>query len=854
MRQQALRAAKTNGSQKVIAVKARQSQSKSSSTDGRRLVHQKIPLSTPLPFPTNRRHLFNWSRWDGRLWETTALWAYHKSRFVHVAKHTQESLRLAQTLWFKQLVPRDGFWYKHYRGAHIANHSIQSFHLLRFETSAIMFILKTSPAQVDKRILHTLGALDTVSYEFALYVEQLQKLRNIRAQRTHNPLYFIAAVDRLRRTAVGRHNFTKDRIFEKNIRTNRKLAHGRDWKDISSRFQYTQPKAKANHWQESFVIACNACPPRWTIEPVLHMVAISIGRLNYCSSTIEDFSNASRRTLSNSTFNQIRELLRMLSVCSWDLGLLSEETAALRYYRLHHFPDSFRNDEPQLWKQYWQRSAAVVNVQDIEDKGGEGRSTDVRRGNTTAICRPVSLTRALDQGSRAGFTRPSYDVSMPSDKESGFCRESRTRTLEASLGSRNRNSMGPKLSVSPRTTEFRKSNAKGLFSWTNWNGQVWDITTTKPYRLDAIAQDTFDARVKLIGFEQRARKSVPYQVDIMRISLTRSRWKANRALLPFLRLLMEISTVCFLLRTAPAGIKDHVLHHVNIIEPHAYALRLELEDLRKLQIALFHLPHDPLLFLKHVMEIKTRNALRKLKRGILVAAKVHRSNLKSILGPSINWSKIRIRDEEARRQKRKLPQIARAQSWAWQSEQPFAIVEPFQSTVVSIMTRLQVAVRIFTTLKDLFIRAYSYSIWLQLQQTLDEMYHSSRQILFLTNDLGVLRYYKLQHYPESVLENVIRLDQALAAAIDLTRPFSKRKVPESDQSSVSGRSRTVSGRSFRSRRTSRDLRGSKMVAKPQKVPAKEESESRTGYLFTTGLGGKSYQRGRTRLAKVSQVG
>jgi hypothetical protein len=95
------------------------------------------------------------------------------------------------------------------------------------ETTAIKFILKTSPMKIQKRMYHTIAALDSGSFQIWLHVNLLHTLRTIWAHRTNNPLHFKAAVGRERRTAVARHMLEKHQTFEKSVRTDRNVRSGK---------------------------------------------------------------------------------------------------------------------------------------------------------------------------------------------------------------------------------------------------------------------------------------------------------------------------------------------------------------------------------------------------------------------------------------------------------------------------------------------------------------------------------------------------------------------------------------------------------------------------------------------------
>jgi hypothetical protein len=841
MRQKALRASRTCGSHKGHLEAVRHSQCsrppqkpRASGTDGHHLIHLKIPLPRPLPFTTNRRALFSWSRWDGRLWETTALWAYHKSQFVHVAKRTQDSLRSAQTQLLERPVSGTHFWHTHYTNVHIANQSMHDFYLLIHETTAIKFILKTSPMKIQKRMYHTIAALDSGSFQIWLHVNLLHTLRTIWAHRTNNPLHFKAAVGRERRTAVARHMLEKHQTFEKSVRTDRKHTFGQDWL-LHSKVRYPLPKDHFEPDKASFVVTCDACPQRWTTEPLLHIIDLICGKLNSCLKSIEDFLNANRQTLSMSVSNQDRILLRTMSVCSWDLSLLAQEFVALRYYRLHHFPSSFQNKEIQIWKQFWLRTFALADVEATEGKDYKAQSPVVKIGKTHRTWLPETYkARLIREESRAIPSKGIEDKTMLRHKEDGLDKDSSLRTLEISRPAR------------------QLTNSQGQISWIRWDRQELYIGSTIAYKESLIVLGANHARAKMKAIQRHAPEHMPYDIDTVRISHHRSLWHVNLRLRPFLELVVSLSAITFLVRTAPAGIRDRLVRHVQVIELLNYDVGLDLEVLRKLQFMLALRPQSPLLFLDYVKTFKTTSASRLLLGQWLTGAKSHRLNAKVVSGPAmvLKSKYLRSKKEDHTRRAQLLLKSRSVESWTWRSERPFAIVAPFRGTVTRMMGGILSTLRqCHRHMKEPYIRN---SRWARPLMTIRRAFACTRQISFLIDDLAVLRYYRMQHYPESVSETALRLDQAFADAKATDEPSSTLKVPKPSQKSVRGKAKHPIRQAFGHQRTSRKSKSSETRSKPQIFLAGNCAKSRTRIAPSHGVDEKNHQFHQHRLLKISQ--
>jgi hypothetical protein len=822
MRMKALRAPKPKGYLEAVRHRPCSRSSKearASGTDGSHPIQRKISLPRPLSFTTNRRALFSWSNWDGQLWQTTALWAYHKSQFVHVAKRTQDLLRSARTQLLERAVPGEHFWHTHYTNMHIANQSMHDFYLLIHETTAIKFILRTSPMKIQKRMYHTIGALDSGSFQIWQHVNHLHKLRTIWAHRTNNPLHFKAAVDRERRTAVARHVLEKHQTFEKNVRRNRKHTFGKNWL-FHSKVRYPLPKDHVEPDNASFVMACKACPQRWTIEPLLHILDLMCGRLNSYSKFIEDFPNAARQTLSSSTVIQGQNLRRAISVYSWDLSRLAQEFTALRYYQMHHFPSSFQDKEVQLWKQFWLRTFAIADVQATEGEGCEAQSPAVKTGKTYRTWLPEPYKAKLTtEESRATPSKRAQDKTLLNYKEIGLDKDSSLRSLEFSRSQ-----------ASVPHAKHQVVNSQGLISWTRWRGKELYAGHTTAYKQNLIVLGATHARVTLRAIQRRAPEHLPYDIDTVRITHYRSLWHVSLRLLPFLELVVRLSVISFLVRTAPAGIRNRLIRHVQIIEVLNFDVGLDLESLRGLQSMLALLPQCPLLFLDHVKQYKTTSEARQALHQYLTEAKLYRSNAKLVSGPApvTNFKKFQSKKEDHARRDRVFSKMRSVESWTWQFERPFTIVAPFRSIADRIMGDMFNTVR--HSYRHMKTPCMRMSRWSRPWITINRAFACTRDLGFLIEDLAVLRYYRMQHYPESVSETVLRLDQAFANAYDPRDLSRKLKVPKPRRKSVRGKAikpiRQASSRN-QSKRISIESSKSGTRSKPRTSVTIKRVESRT---------------------------
>lgn len=317
----------------------------------------RIAVRPPLPYFTNRHGLFTWSHWDGKLWKNAELLYYHRSQLVFKAKRTETSLRLTQIESRSQPAVVNRFWIEHYRAAHAANLSINPFNLLHVGSQATEYLLRTSPPNIYKRFSKSLHALNLNSFELFALIRDLDRIRSVAVLRRQNPIYFKAAVERYQRIAAGHKVATEDRFHDKSARALHKLAFGQGWKSSWPSVRKVHQGQKSSDWHKQLVSVCNACPPRWTIEPMQIVITLTLRQLSESYSDVYNILNVGRpRKLPISAFHKLQMLIDNIRYCSMELYELLDEMAALRYHRLGLFPDSFSLAEVQLGEQLWRRS------------------------------------------------------------------------------------------------------------------------------------------------------------------------------------------------------------------------------------------------------------------------------------------------------------------------------------------------------------------------------------------------------------------------------------------------------------------------------------------------------------------
>jgi hypothetical protein len=770
---------------------------------------QPVPVSPPIPYPSNRRGLFSWVNWDGLLWKATGVRAYHQATLFRHARRTERLLRQYQILSRRQSDFRDKFWYEHYRAVHLAYQGLHSLHQLLVDSAALKFLLKTSPVKIYKHVSQPVMAIDSSCYELNQHLNDLGRIRNIMVHRRHNPLYFKASVEAYERTSARRQHMVCNMIQNKSNRLQEKLSFGPiDWK-LQHKERFTRAD-EPSAWREILMAACDACAPRWTIEPLLQRVYYILGVQTSSRRHVETFMNANRQTLSSEAFWRMQRLLDTMMTCAGELQQLVQEITALRYYRLDRFPSSFSFNEVRLGKQLSQQQGAGAELDAV------GKEEERKDQNTAA-----KLVTRLPVAHRSMESQRALRVNVPSSTSD--------KKLVAWLPTNHSTSgpEGPHVYVQHLCSDVGRvenqrpeldrpwnrdlKNVRGLVSWERWGGHEWNFETTEIYRREVSVGAAASARANLKALAQRAPSSVRHEVDDIRRSHYDSQLNANQSLHPFLRVMINSQIICFLLRTAPASIRDRTITDVGALEVNQYATMLDMQHLRKLRIMLGHLPHSSLLFQKHDMEYRATVEASSLRAQWLVRSKLHRYDVKLTSGPTSERNITRFRNKELVKLRGLVHRLAQAGSKDLTWKYPFTVVESFHETAIFMMKQFCVALRHFQRAKVLTLTILGSARWWRPQVIQMKAYQSAVQTTFLVDDLAVLRYYRVQHYPKNISQKVFLLDQDFARAHSSPYSMLGTRERKTKNKRHSAKSRTSQRRGQAPRATPRSSKGSRSV-------------------------------------------
>jgi hypothetical protein len=329
--------------------------------------YEPLRISQPLPTSTNRRGFINWSRWDGRQWDVTSIWAFHRTSWAFLAQRTHKKLRDAQSRSLHRTPKlREDFWIKYYRASYEAIMSLQSLNAYVVQTMAIGFLLRTAPNKIYRRVVRPERAMQLACYAIVHQMTNLLQLRRIRLLREHNPMYYAMAVQQYQSQSRKRETIYSNRLDDKKHRMHSKYELGPGWSVRHGTIRHVRPDSMHdNLCPEDLSQSYNLSPPRWTISPLVNAIEDLSRDLHLPSKQLAQILSSTIDILPPSTFTAITRSIQASFDIRRELNELRTEMSALRYYRIHRFPDGFSEEEIKLGKRLWQQRNPDSEVKTI---------------------------------------------------------------------------------------------------------------------------------------------------------------------------------------------------------------------------------------------------------------------------------------------------------------------------------------------------------------------------------------------------------------------------------------------------------------------------------------------------------
>ncbi|KAH7071458.1 hypothetical protein BKA63DRAFT_517994 [Paraphoma chrysanthemicola] len=313
-----------------------------------------------------RRGVFSWTSWDAKPWHTASLPLYRRDALSMFTSHAMQKLAQHEKQLDMHSSNRllDNFWILHYRAMLRARRCEEQLTLHLTDTSITVFLLRTAPEMITRRILNSLRALELNSFELDQTVSSWAHVRKVLGHQ-HNRLYLAAVAFRIQLVEAVAAKRMGSRINAKMYRMELKSSLGsqpfgklRNYQSEKTRILFFPRPENEMERSEAFFAAL---PLRWTIEPLVSHMRVSFSGLDRFSTHVgylmARMSERSFRRLCPHIWRVRQQMLisdYAIKRTTKVLLYLTDEFAALRYYRYQMFPDSSSQKEIALGKSLWQ--------------------------------------------------------------------------------------------------------------------------------------------------------------------------------------------------------------------------------------------------------------------------------------------------------------------------------------------------------------------------------------------------------------------------------------------------------------------------------------------------------------------
>lgn len=728
----------------------------------------KLPSSKPQPLRTNRRGLFDWERWDGTVWKASSLRSYHNSHHFYIFLRTQKRLR---AFWTESSsVPAaHNFWREYYAGLQRANQSIYKLKLHVVETDAIVFLLRTAPYKISKPIEDTLGTLTVMSYELAIDILELYAVRRILAYLQTNPSFFIGAVQVFQLSQEWRQRIAERLADGKIQRLERKVSQGRGWRINFLPIRRTwSDKAPQLHLLAE--ASWNASPIEWTIGPFKFVINALLRSVRETLVKVESSLGDNRRIMPLSLYARLQSCVDRTRNTGYEMSELMTELAALRSYRLHHFPSGSIEAEIEAGKLLWQQTQQHFKAPKIEGNAA------LKKSQIASFSDKLSPTRAspVKSTSKRKGGEPSCAPSIAERfaSEQHYAADNSEALVKEMAPSA---SEAEKLSsyLVPWSPEARKvrTTIHGFIRWTDWNRTDWNVELLRPYKQTSCARHCLHHQSQNLRTLDERRNTSNYLLHYHQ-----SIWEINKRLLPFVRLVLDINVTDYLLRSAPAQITSRLGPRVGGLRRLAFSTFGDILVLRSLSVALASLPLNPYYFDHCVRQIRVQ------KNGGVIGdppmndreTQRAKTNIASGLpGLSLVSNHDKIKALTAANQ---AGEAMKQHADAWKIESPQAVVEPLCKAIHHIATMLIKQTRRIRRMDD----AWRSEPYRAIDELCGMIQNCGTDTTLLMTDLCALRYYRAYHFPQSVSTSELERGRALwKEVVTWASEGTEHKLPES---------------------------------------------------------------------------
>lgn len=311
----------------------------------------------------NRRGLFNWDRWDGRVWSPNMLPLYKALAYQRLIARQQRRLRAIRlNLGSKKPQALDTFLLAHHNANLAASLHIDAFYLLKCDIDAVRFVLRTAPTGISNRLKDPLESLDRLSLRIHNNMKDLRIIQGMLAHLPHNPLFFLAQAEMYKQGRVSR-------AFELNLASELKAYRYKCKQLPGQQFDTTEYDSHVNRIQ--FKLG-NVALSRWNnfkpssvtkaIRPFVTAVIITMTRMKKAFMLYEIWSRSTSFRFLGRGRRNAESILESASVGRESILTIVEDLAALQYYRIDKFPESFSKQERERSRVLQDQLSAAMSV------------------------------------------------------------------------------------------------------------------------------------------------------------------------------------------------------------------------------------------------------------------------------------------------------------------------------------------------------------------------------------------------------------------------------------------------------------------------------------------------------------
>jgi hypothetical protein len=326
------------------------------------------PLAIPKSriIRTNSRGFFAWKNWKGEDWHTEALQQYLRDDSIQAAADAQANYNTIK-LRVSRTVPRevDSFLMAHYKSQWMANQRMHAFTRLQCNLAVLEFLLRTAPPKISRAVATPITEMNILNYTTGTELEKLRRLKTTIACLPHNPLFFKSLVIGYKTSSEVSLLYTSTRTDMKSDRSRYKAANG----FIFDQRKYQQSRVnlndklrdiarlRSNSWSWKDEYPFNVVEP---FADTITLTAVRQLRLLAALRQLRYFCKTIIPSMSWVWLNAVK-VLNGAEQIAIQLRHLGRDLTAIRYYKMHRFPNSISKKILELDRAGYQQISSTLH-------------------------------------------------------------------------------------------------------------------------------------------------------------------------------------------------------------------------------------------------------------------------------------------------------------------------------------------------------------------------------------------------------------------------------------------------------------------------------------------------------------